>query len=73
MNAAALPYAWPAFAGRNSNGYYSTLLAGMDLPDVLLDGQLWAPGAARLLLERSGATLLLELEGDVLRARVVPL
>lgn len=29
-------------------------------------------GAARLLLERSGATLVMELEGDALKARVLP-
>lgn len=50
VNAAALRYPWPAIRPGNSNSYYATLIAGMDLADVRLPGELWAPGAGRRLL-----------------------
>ena len=53
VNARAIPYAWPAFAGANSNAYYATLLAGMGLADVALEDGLWAPGIGRRLLSEA--------------------
>ncbi len=46
-----IAYQWPAPFGANSNAYYATLIAGMGLPDVRIDGELWAPSSNRLLLD----------------------
>ncbi|WP_374469232.1 hypothetical protein [Phenylobacterium sp.] len=51
VNRRAIRYAWPAFAGANSNSYYATLLAGMGLEDRRAPGELWAPGLRTPLLE----------------------
>lgn len=50
VNARQIAYPWPAVFGPNSNAYFATLLAGMDLLDVRVDGQLWAPSGKRLIL-----------------------
>ncbi|RAK57834.1 hypothetical protein DJ018_07945 [Phenylobacterium deserti] len=50
VNARNIRYPWPATLGSNSNAYFATLLAAMDLKDVRLPGQLWAPSAGRRLL-----------------------
>ena len=51
VNARDIAYPWPAVFGANSNAYYATLIAGMGLVDVTVDGQLWAPSSRRLLLD----------------------
>lgn len=51
VNAREIAYPWPAAFGANSNAYYATLVAGMGLSDIRLDGQLWAPSDDRLLLD----------------------
>ncbi|RZJ42602.1 MAG: hypothetical protein EON87_14240 [Brevundimonas sp.] len=51
VNARQIPYPWPALFGANSNAYYATLIAGMGLEDMPLDGELWAPSVKRLLLD----------------------
>lgn len=51
VNARQIAYPWPAPVGANSNAYYATLIAGMALPDVRIDGELWAPSSNRLLLD----------------------
>lgn len=56
VNARKIAYPWPAPFGANSNAYYATLIAGMGLPNVRIDGELWAPSSNRLLLDK--ATLL---------------
>ncbi|WP_282008658.1 hypothetical protein [Brevundimonas aveniformis] len=55
VNAREIAYPWPAAFGANSNAYYATLIAGMGLADVCVEGQLWAPSSHRLLLD--GPTL----------------
>lgn len=50
VNARRIAYPWPAVFGANSNAYFATLLAGMGLPDVRVEGQLWAPSGKRLIL-----------------------
>lgn len=51
VNARQIAYPWPAAFGANSNAYFATLIAGMGLADVRLDGQLWAPSSKCLLLD----------------------
>jgi len=55
VNAREIAYPWPAAFGANSNAYYATLVSGMGLSDVRVEGQLWAPSSQRLLLD--GETL----------------
>ena len=55
VNTREIAYPWPATFGANSNAYYATLIAGMGLTDVCVEGQLWAPSSHRLLLD--GPTL----------------
>ncbi|HEY8615701.1 hypothetical protein [Phenylobacterium sp.] len=65
VNARAVRYPWPAFAGANSNSYYATLLAGMGLDDVRLAGELWGPGLRRRLLP---GAVLSEIASDLHRS-----
>ena len=51
VNALDLAYPWPGLRTGNSNAYFATLLAALDLRDLRLHGQLWAPGGGRLLLD----------------------
>ncbi len=49
INGQALRYPWPAIRRGNSNSYYAALLRAMELTDIRLPGELWAPGVRRPL------------------------